>query len=79
MTIQLAVRLPEPMVASMDQAIANGWAVNRTRLIVDAVEREMRRLSAENDLRILQQETAKDDLDDLVTWTATNLALDPSK
>lgn len=73
MTVQVAVRLPEAVVERMDVAIQRGWAKNRTRFITNALERDIRRMSAEQDRQILQQKGAADDLDELVAWTAAEL------
>ena len=68
---QIAIRLPDEMVAFLDRAVAAGEA-SRAALVASALEREMRRLVAEHDARILGAEGAADDLDDLVAWTSTH-------
>lgn len=73
MSTQIAVRLPDEMVAFLDRAVAEGRAPSRTSLVVSAVEREMRRLLAEDDARTLRHRGPADDLDDLVRWTATHV------
>lgn len=72
MTTQIAVRLPDEMVAFRDRTVASGLAPSRAAIVASAVEREMRRVAAENDVRIIQAEGAEDDLDDLVAWTLTH-------
>jgi Arc/MetJ-type ribon-helix-helix transcriptional regulator len=72
MSTQIAVRLPDEMVAFLDRTVASGKAPSRAAIVASAVEREMRRLAAENDVRILRAEGAADDLDDLVAWTVTH-------
>ncbi len=72
MSTQIAVRLPDEMVAFLDRSVASGRAPSRAALIASAVEREMRRLAAEHDAQILVIHGAADDLDDLVAWTATH-------
>lgn len=71
MSTQIAVRLPDEMVAFLDRSVAAGKAPSRAALVASAVEREMRRLSAEQDAQILRTQGAADELDDLVEWTGT--------
>jgi antitoxin MazE3 len=70
---QIAVRLPDEMVAFLDRTVASGKASSRAALVASAVEREMRRLLAEQDAQILSAQGAGDDLDDLVQWTSTHV------
>ena len=72
MTTQIAVRLPDELVAFLDRSVAKGQAPSRAALVASAVEREMRRLAAEQDAEILRSEGPADDLDDLVEWTGTH-------
>lgn len=72
MSTQIAVRLPDEMVAFLDRAVASGQAPSRAAVVVSALEREMRRLVAEQDARTLRLAGTADDLDDLVEWTATH-------
>lgn len=76
MSTQIAVRLPDEMVAFLDHSVATGKASSRAALVASAVEREMRRLAAEQDAQILRTHGAADDLDDLVTWTATHTTVE---
>lgn len=76
MSIQIAVRLPDEMVAFLDRSVATGKAVSRAALVASAVEREMRRQAAEQDAHILRQRRAADDLDDLVTWTVAHVEVE---
>lgn len=69
MSTQIAVRLPDQMVAFLDRAVADGRAPSRAALVTSALEREMRRLAAEQDAAVLSQKGAEDDLDALVKWT----------
>lgn len=73
---QIAVRLPDEMVAFLDRSVATGKVSSRAALVVSAVEREMRRLTAEQDAQILRTHGPADDLDDLVTWTATHATVE---
>lgn len=72
MSTQIAVRLSDEMVAFLDRTVATGKAQSRAAIVASAVEREMRRLAAEEDVRILSAEGAADDLDALVAWTVTH-------
>lgn len=76
MSTQIAVRLPDEMVAFLDRSVATGKASSRAALVASAVEREMRRLAAEQDAEILQAHGAADDLDDLVRWTGTHALIE---
>ena len=73
--IQIAIRLPEDMVAFLDRAVAEGKASSRAALVSSALEREMRRLLAEQDAVILTDVGAGDDLDALVDWSVGHLDL----
>lgn len=53
MSTQIAVRLPDDIVAFVDRQVANGAAKSRADFIWHAVAREQRRLAAERDLEIL--------------------------
>lgn len=64
------------MVAFLDRTVATGKAPSRAALVASAVEREMRRLAAEQDAQILRAQGAADDLDELVEWTATHAAIE---
>jgi Arc/MetJ-type ribon-helix-helix transcriptional regulator len=68
MSTQIAVRLPDQMVAYLDRAVAEGKATSRAAFVATALEREMRRLAAEQDAAILHEDAA-DDLDPLVNWS----------
>lgn len=76
MSTQIAVRLPDEMVAFLDRAVASGQAPSRAAVVASAVEREMRRLLAEQDAQVLRQQGSSDDLDDLVRWTTTHVDLE---
>lgn len=57
------------MVRQIDVAVGAGVFVSRTGLVEAAIERELRRLAAEEDARVLRAQGPEDDLDDLVAWT----------
>lgn len=75
MSTQIAVRLPEEMVAFLDKAVADGKATSRAALVSASVEREMRRQAAESDALILRKAGAADDLDPLVNWTTSHIEI----
>ena len=75
MSTQIAVRLPDEMVAFLDRTVATGKAPSRAALVAAAVEREMRRQAADHDAKILRDSPA-DDLDDLVRWSSTHLEVE---
>ncbi len=76
MSTQIAVRLPDEMVAFLDRAVATGTASSRAALVASAVEREMRRQAAEQDAQVLRDNGPADDLDDLVRWSSTHLEVE---
>ena len=76
MSTQIAVRLPDEVVAFLDRAVAEGRAPSRAALVASALEREMRRALAEHDARVLQRTGADDELDELVRWTAARHELE---
>lgn len=53
MTTQIAVRLSDTVVQELDSLVAQGAAPSRTSIIEQALRRELRRILAERDLRIL--------------------------
>jgi Arc/MetJ-type ribon-helix-helix transcriptional regulator len=75
MSTQIAIRLPDEMVAFLDKAVAEGKAASRAALVGVALEREMRRQAAESDAAILREQGTADELDALVTWTSSHLDL----
>lgn len=76
MTKQIAVRLPDQMVAFLDRTVASGKAPSRAALVAAAVEREMRRQAAAQDAQVLRQHGAADDLDDLVQWSSAHIEVE---
>jgi len=53
MTKQIAVRLPEELVAFVDQIVDSGGGGSRAAVVARALERERRRAVAERDAEIL--------------------------
>jgi Arc/MetJ-type ribon-helix-helix transcriptional regulator len=76
MSIQIAVRLPDDMVAFLDRTVAEGKAPSRAAVVASALEREMRRRLAEQDAAILREHGTADDLDPLVEWSAHHLEVE---
>lgn len=70
MSTQIAVRLPDDLVAEMDALVAAGHARSRADILTTAMRRDARRRAAERDAEILRSAGAADDLDDLVTWSS---------
>lgn len=64
------------MVEFLDRVVQEGRAASRAGIVSAALEREMRRISAERDLETLNREGAEDDLDAVVDWTNANVRID---
>ena len=73
MSTQIAVRLPDEMVAFLDRAVAEGRVPSRAALVTSALEREMRRALAERDAALLREVGPQDELDALVDWSVQHL------
>jgi Arc/MetJ-type ribon-helix-helix transcriptional regulator len=69
-TVQIAVRLPDEMVAQLDQLVAKGEAQSRASVVERALEREFRRLLAERDAAILARAAGDPDMDSLASYAA---------
>lgn len=76
MSTQIAIRLPDDMVAFLDKSVAAGDAPSRAALVARAVEREMRRQVAEQDAVILREQGTADDLDELVNWSVAHTTVE---
>lgn len=71
MSKQIAVRLPEDLVAFLDGLVAHGHASSRAAAVARAVERERRHEVAARDAAILAHtKHDADDLDDLAEFAA---------
>lgn len=70
MTIQIAVRLPDEIVAFVDEQVSSGAASSRAAVVARALEHERRRTAAERDAAIYASLT-EHDLDELATWAAS--------
>lgn len=76
MTTQIAVRLPDEMVRFLDRSVASGKAASRAAVVAVALEREMRRQAAQQDVQTLKKKGTVDDLDELVSWSVAHATLD---
>ncbi len=70
MSIQIAVRLPDHLVAEVDRLVASGVATSRTEVVTSALERELRRRIHERDLALVAVTGEDDDLLGLARWGA---------
>ena len=70
MTTQIAVRLPDELVAFVDALVKDGEAPSRAAVVSRALERERRRKVAEHDAAILAATQPATDLDDLAAYAA---------
>jgi Arc/MetJ-type ribon-helix-helix transcriptional regulator len=69
MTVQIAVRLDEELVAFVDEVVADGGAASRAQVVARALERERRRRIAARDAAIYAAGSdAEDDLDALARY-----------
>lgn len=69
MSTQIAVRLPDEIVAFLDSEVREHRATSRASLVLRALERERRRQAAARDAEILAHTTADDELIPLVNHT----------
>jgi Arc/MetJ-type ribon-helix-helix transcriptional regulator len=68
-SIQIAVRLPDEIVAFVDEQVTSGAAPSRAAVVARALERERRRSAAERDAAIYKSVADPDDLDELARWS----------
>jgi Arc/MetJ-type ribon-helix-helix transcriptional regulator len=71
MSTQIAVRLPEELVAYVDEAVAAGRARSRADLVARLLARDARRHRAEQDLARLARKGALRDAETLAIAVAT--------
>ena len=71
MSTQIAVRLPDDLVAYVDQAVASGRVRSRAELVARLIARDARRHRAEQDLQRLTDAGALHDPDALAIAVAT--------
>lgn len=72
MSTQIAVRLPDELVAYVDQAVAAGRVKSRAELVSRLIARDAVRQRAEEDLQRLIDAGALDDPDALAMARATS-------
>lgn len=72
MSTQIAVRLPDELVAYVDSAVASGRVKSRAELVSRLIARDARRQRAEDDLQLLIKAGALDDLTALAMVKATS-------
>lgn len=68
---QIAVRLPDHLVAFVDDAVAAGSERSRAAVVTRALEREQRRLIASRDAEILAREGPDPEFARLADYAAT--------
>lgn len=68
MSKQIAIRLPDDLVAFVDHAVAAGEARSRAAVVTRALERERRRVIAERDAEILARTGSDPDLAGLADY-----------
>ena len=71
MSTQIAVRLPDELVAYVDQAVASGRVRSRAELVARLIARDARRQRAEEDLQRLTEAGALHHPDALAIAVAT--------
>ncbi|HMS62681.1 MAG TPA: hypothetical protein PKD63_10405 [Solirubrobacteraceae bacterium] len=70
MTVQIAVRLPDDLVAFVDERVGAGLEPSRAAVVTRALERERRRAIATRDAEILAASGPDPDLDGLAEFAA---------
>ncbi|WP_142459467.1 ribbon-helix-helix domain-containing protein [Geodermatophilus aquaeductus] len=70
MSTRIAVRLPDELVAFVDQLVPDGRAASRAAVVSQALQRERRRQIAAHDAAILTADSRADDLDALAERAA---------
>ena len=70
MSRQIAVRLPDDLVAFVDEVVGGGGATSRAVVVTRALERERRRAIAARDAAILAEADADTDMQALAEHTA---------
>ena len=71
MSTQIAVRLPDELVAYVDRAVAAGRVKSRAELVARLIARDARRQRAEEDLQRLIEAGALEDAETLAMVMAT--------
>ena len=77
MSKQIAVRIPEDLVAFVDEVVQSGSERSRAAVVTRALERERRRVIAARDAEILARSGVDPELADLAEYTLAHpVALD---
>jgi Arc/MetJ-type ribon-helix-helix transcriptional regulator len=71
MTKQIAVRLPDELVAFIDETVASGAERSRATFLTRALERERRRIMAAQDAATLARTGPDPDLTNLAEYAAS--------
>jgi Arc/MetJ-type ribon-helix-helix transcriptional regulator len=69
---QIAVRLPDELVAYVDKAVADGRVRSRAELVTRLIERDARRQRAEDDLALLIEKGLAQDPEALAIARSTS-------
>lgn len=75
MSHQIAIRIPDDLLAFIDDLVDRGSTSSRASFAREAMERERRRVLAEADIAILRTSTPNDDLD-TITRAVSGTSLD---
>lgn len=70
MSTQIAVRLPDSIVAFLDNEVSEQRAPSRAAVVLRALERERRRQIAARDAAILASDGSDTDMDSLAEYSA---------
>ena len=70
MSTQIAVRLPDDLVAYVDELVRHGDAPSRAAVVARALRHERRQAAAARDAAILARSEADSDLDQLARHAA---------
>ncbi len=70
MSTQIAIRLPDDVVAFIDDLVSGGEASSRAQVVARALERERRRRGAERDAAIYAAEGNDGDMDALARYAS---------
>jgi len=71
MSKQIAIRLPDELVAFVDEIVDSGAGRSRASVVTRALERERRRVRAERDAEILARTGPDPELEGLAEHAAT--------
>jgi Arc/MetJ-type ribon-helix-helix transcriptional regulator len=71
MSKQIAVRLPDDLVAFVDEVVESGSQRSRAAVVTRALERERRRIIAARDAEILARTGPDPELEGLAGYAAT--------